>query len=112
MHCPQVFQSPIVNGFLKVKIDCHTEPQLVPEFLLQVCIIEFHNNLVSDTYNGGIKEARDEGDNIIISDYTLRSLFSPQFKTMSPRYKVICSCECCISAKSINSSLLSWRDSY
>ena len=30
MHHPQVVQSPIVNDYLKVKIDGHTEPQLVP----------------------------------------------------------------------------------
>ena len=29
---------------------------------------------------------------------------------MSAFYKVMCGCECCIYAKSINSSLLSWRD--
>ena len=31
---------------------------------------------------------------------------------MSARYKIMCGCECCISAKSIHSSLLSWRDRY
>ena len=33
-------------------------------------------------------------------------------KKMSSRYKVMCGCECCISAKSIHSSLPSWRDCY
>ena len=32
------------------------------------------------------------------------------FKKMSARYKIMCGCECCISTKSIHSSLLSWRD--
>ena len=41
---------------------------------------EFHNNLVSATKYGGLKKARDEDDNIIISDYTLCSLLPPQFK--------------------------------
>ena len=31
---------------------------------------------------------------------------------MSARYKIVCGCECCISATIIHSSLLSWRDSY
>ena len=31
---------------------------------------------------------------------------------MPSRYKVMCGCECCISAKNIHSSLLSWRDRY
>ena len=61
---------------------------------------------------GGLKDARDEDGKIIISDSTLRSLLPPQLKKMSARYKIMCGCECCISAKSIHSSLLSWRDRY
>ena len=72
MHHPQVVQSPMVNDCLKVKIDGPTEPQLVPNFLLQVSVIELHNNLVSATIDGGPKEARYEDDNIIISGSTLR----------------------------------------
>ena len=41
---------------------------------------EFHNNLVSATKYGGHKEAREEDDNIIISDSKLRSLLPPQLK--------------------------------
>ena len=73
---------------------------------------ELHNSLVSDPNNGGIKDARDEDGKIIISDSTLRSLLPPQLKQMSARYKIICGCECCISDKSIHSSLLSWLDRY
>ena len=47
---------------------------------------------------GGIKEARDSENNIIISDSTLQSI-----QKMLARYKVMCGCECCISSKSINS---------
>ena len=43
---------------------------------------ELHNKLVSATKDGGIKEARDEDDNIIISDSTLSSLLPPQFKKL------------------------------
>ena len=43
-------------------------------------VIELHNSLVSDPNYGGIKDARDEDDNIIISDYTFRSILPPQFK--------------------------------
>ena len=85
--------------------DDKTEPQLVPKLLLHVSVREIHNSLVSDINNGGIKDARDEDDNIIISDSTLRSLLLPQLK-FSARYKVMCGCECCIYAKSIHSSFL------
>ena len=73
---------------------------------------ELHNSLVSDPNDGGLKDARDEDTNNIISDSTLRSLFPPQLKQMSARYKIMCGCECCISAKSIHSSLLSWSYRY
>ena len=65
-----------------------------------------------DPNDGGIKDARDKDGKIISSDSKLRSLLPPQFKKMSARYKIMCGCECCISAKSIHSSLLSWRDRY
>ena len=73
---------------------------------------ELHNSLVNDPNYGGLKDARDEDDKIIISDSTLRSLLPPQLKQMSARYKIMCGCKCCIYDKSIHSSLLSWRDSY
>ena len=81
-HHPQVVQSPIYNDCLKIMFDDQTEPQLVPKFLLQVSKIELHNSLVSDTNDGGIKDARDKDYNIIISDSTLRSLFPPQLKNV------------------------------
>ena len=55
MHNPQVVQLSIFNDSLKVKIDGHTEPQPVPKLLLHVSIRELHNNLVSDTEDGGLK---------------------------------------------------------
>ena len=74
---------------------------------------ELNNSLVSDPNYGGLKDARDEYDKNIISDSTLRSMFPPpQLKQMSARYKNMCDCECCISVKSIHSSLLSSCDRY
>ena len=43
---------------------------------------ELHNIVVSDPNDGGLKGARDEDDDIIISDSTFCSLFPPQFKTI------------------------------
>ena len=92
--------------------DDQKEPQLVPKTILRLYVRELPNSLVSDPSDGGIKYARDDDDNIIISDSSLRSLFPPQINQISAQYKVMCGCECCISAKSIHSSLLSWRDRY
>ena len=79
--------------------DDQIEPQLVPKLLLQLSVRELHNSLVSNTNGGGIKDARDEDDNIIITDSTLRSLLSPQFKTMYACYKVMCGYECILLAE-------------
>ena len=92
--------------------DDKTEPQLVPKLLLEVSVRELHNSLVSDTNDDGLKDSRDEYDNIIISDYTLRSLLPQQLKQISARYKVMCGCEYCIYDKNIHSLLLSWHDRY
>ena len=42
---PQVVQSPIYNYCLKVMFDDQTEPQLVPNFLLQVSVREIKRNV-------------------------------------------------------------------
>ena len=63
---------------------------------------ELHNILLSDPNYVGLKDARDEDGKIIISDSTLHSLLPPQLKQMSARYKIMCGCECCISAKNIH----------
>ena len=60
--------------------DDHTEPQLVPKLLFQVSVRELYNSLVNDPNDGGIKDARYEYGNIIISDSTLSSLLPPQLK--------------------------------
>ena len=112
IYYPKVFQSPISNDCLKVLLYDQTEPQLVPKLLLQVSIRELHNILVSDPNDGGLKDARDEDGNIIICDSTIHLLLPPQLKKMSARYNIMSGCECCISAKSIHSTFLSWRDRY
>ena len=73
------------NDYLKVMLDDKTEPQLVPKLLLQMSVREFNNSIVRDTNDGGLRDSKDEDDNIIISDYTLRSLFPTQLKQMYPR---------------------------
>ena len=72
-------KSPIFNDFIKVILDNQKEPQMVPIFLLQVCVIELYNSLVGDPNEFSLQEARDEENNIIISDYTLLTLLPMQF---------------------------------
>ena len=93
-------------------LDDQTEPLLVPKVLLQVSVRELYNSLVSDPNDGVIKDDRDEDDKVIISYPNLRSLFPTQLKQVYTRYNIMCGCECCIYAKVIHLSLLSWRDRY
>ena len=65
--------------------------------------------MVSQPEEGRIKEARDEDNNIIISDSNLRNILSPQLNNTTSRYEVMCGCECCIYTKSIHSYLLTRR---
>ena len=55
---------------------------------------ELHNIMVSTPEKGGLKEARDSDNNIIISDSILRKILPPQIKNMTSRYKIMCDCEC------------------
>ena len=57
-----------------------------------------------------INEARDADNNIIISYSTLRNILPPQLKMMNSQYKVMCGCECFISAKSMHCYLLKCSD--
>ena len=56
----------------------------------------------------GLKDARDNENNIIISHSALKNILPTQLKNMCACYKVLCGCECCISSKIMHSSLLSW----
>ena len=112
MYHPQVVQSPIFNDSLKVNIDGHTRPKIVPKLLLQVPVLELHTSLICDPEYGGLKKAIYAENNIIISSSALCSILPPPIKTISALYKVMCGYECCTYEKSIYSSLLSWRDWY
>ena len=103
---------PIANDCLRVYFGGHSEPQVGPKLLLQVYVQEPHNIMESPQEECGLKEEIYVENNIIIIDYTVHSILPPQLKTIYEWYKVICGCECCISPKSIHSTLLSWCDCY
>ena len=67
---------------------------------------------MSTLEEGVRRDARNVYNNIIISNSTIISIIPPQINKMSAWYKVVCGRECCISAKSIHSSFLSWHGSY
>ena len=59
---------PIANYYLYVSFDVNPGKQSMPSLLLQVSVRELHNSMVIHPEEGGLKEERDEGNNVIISD--------------------------------------------
>ena len=57
----------------------------MPKLLFQVSVQELHSIMVITPEEGGLKEARDEDNNIIISYSTLQNIISPQLKNMTFR---------------------------
>ena len=53
------------------------EPHLVPKLLFHVLVREIHNSMVLPPEEGGLKEAGDTDNNIIISDSDLRKIYHP-----------------------------------
>ena len=51
--------SPIANYCLKLSIEVQLEPQLVPNILFLVSVIEIHHSMVSPPEEGGVNESRD-----------------------------------------------------
>ena len=56
---------------------------MIPRLSLQLYIRELHNIIVSTPYEGSLKNARDEENNIIISYPTIHNILPPQLKKMS-----------------------------
>ena len=105
MNHPQVVQSPIINDSVKVNIYGHTRPQIVPKLLLRLSVRELRNILVIDPDNGGLNETISTKNIPLSLIINYVHYCHPNFK-ISAWYNVMCGCECCISTKSIYSSLL------
>ena len=105
-------QYSLANDCIYVSIYGISKKQLVTELLLQVYIQEIHNSTVIPPEEFGLKEVRDADNNIIVDDSIFHDILPPQLKKLTSIYKVICGCECCISAKIVHSLLLSWRERY
>ena len=88
----------------------HAKTQLVPKIVLWVSIWELHHKMVSPPEEGVLKEARDADNNIISINSTLRNMLPPQLKKISEQYKLMCGCDCFITAKIIHYYLLSCWD--
>ena len=74
---------PITNYCLYLYIDGKSKKYLIPKLLLQVSVREIHNSMGVPPEEGGLKEVKDEYNNIIIIDSTLRNVLPPQLKNIT-----------------------------
>ena len=80
---PRVVQSPIVNDCIYESIYCNSKKQLMPKLSLQVSVRELHNSTVSPPEEGGLKEASDVNNYIIIINSTLQYIIPHQLKKVN-----------------------------
>jgi hypothetical protein len=107
----------IANDMILIKLKGHEEKQRVGKLLLETPIRELHCRMVAKAKVGGLAVARDETNQIIISNTIVRKILKndmPQVKKATYRHKQMCSCEVRIECASHQKSLtawLYWRDS-
>ena len=87
-------QYQIENDRLKVSIGGYSEKQLVTRLLLKLSVWELQNSMVITQQECGMKEVKDENNNIFISDSALQTILPPKLKNLSARHRVMCGCEC------------------
>ena len=104
---PSIVPSPISKDTLLVRNPETGLKERVGKLLLEIPVRELHNDLIDD--KTGLKEARNEKGEVLISDTALRYLLPKQIRKMTARHKQMCGCETCITMRSLQQSLNSYR---
>eukprot|EP00957_Ditylum_brightwellii_P051665 3917696-Ditylum_brightwellii.AAC.1 len=68
---------------MKFFIGNSNEKVVVPKYFLQILICELHSDLFKPAQDGGLTEARNNNDRVIISDFNLCKLIPPNVLPMS-----------------------------
>lgn len=109
---PNVIHSPIANDTILVPVSGQVEKQRVGKLLLEIPIRELHNMMICTQEEGGLPEARDVNNKVIISDTMLRNILRsdlPQLRKITDRHKQMCGCHTCISINGFLKTLNAWR---
>ena len=112
---PNVVSSPSVKDVIHVKVtkdDGTTEKKKMSKLLLQVSICELHDDLMKAEHEGGFKYRFDKNNKPLISDTALRNLLPPELRKMKKYQRIMCGCETCIAASTLQESLNAWRRRY
>ena len=82
------------------------------KLLLQISVRELHSDLMKPVNQNGFQHALDKNNKPLISDTALRYLLPPELRKMTTRHKIMCGCEPCLSASTLQESLNAWRRRY
>ena len=96
-----VQESPNVNDTLLVKDPITGVKRRVRKLLLYIPIRELHNDLVKLASEGigGLPEARDSLNNVLISDTRLRAILPTELRAATDSHKQMCGCQYCLTAR-------------
>jgi hypothetical protein len=104
---PSVVPSPLSKDTLLVSNPDTGRKERVGKLLLEIPVRELHNDLLDE--RRGLKEARNEKGEVLISDTALRYLLPKQIRKMTASHKQMCGCETCITIRSLHQSLNAYR---
>jgi hypothetical protein len=76
---------------------------------MQIPFRELHADLLKSPQEGGFEMANDSEGKVTIGQSMLQKLKTPYIKPMSMQHRVVCGCETCVSADTLQSSLNYWR---
>ena len=96
MEQSNVSKSPIAHDTLLIT-DAESRVKLrVNKLLLELSMLQLHNELITSPYYGGLLGARHADTNdVIIGDTMLCSLSPPKLRPMIDNHKTMCGCAIC-----------------
>jgi hypothetical protein len=101
-----VQECPNVNDTLLVKDPITGLKTRVRKLLLYIPVRELHNDLLG---KGGLPEARDSNQNVLISDTRLRTILPTELRAATDSHKQMCGCQYCLTTRFLQAALNAFR---
>ena len=99
----------ITNNCVNINVPGKNENKSVPKSLLQISVRNLHNDMVRPVSQGGLSEARDRNNNIVISDYVLCYILPPNLRNISLCKKSMYGYNVFTYTNSIHAYLITWQ---
>ena len=89
-----------------MKLDSCINKVPMQKVYMQTPFRELHADILKAPQKGGFKMARDSEGKVIIGQSMLQKLMPPYIKPMSMQHSVVCGCEVCVSADTLQNFLI------